>query len=744
KFKFAVKADWTGNGGATASGTREFEFDIADVLTELSVDIIPAPVELEVDVLSDEQTIELGSVVSGDYEFAKWQTLETDGYSLEWSTASKDNLPIGIAFDAENKKISVNGKQAKVGTYGLPVTATAKAANVLEEEITGNVTEYITIKIKNVAPDLTSDVDNSTVELGNEFSATFSVTKGTQNLEWSIDPSELPSGLTFNGADNSKTATISGNVAEDATVGTHTFKIIASNDAYKTEKQISIIVKNVQPEFATDTNDNFEVALEEKDFSATFSVTQGNQNLEWSIDPAELPSGLTFTGEKEAASAKISGTVSEDATVGTHIFKIIASNDAYKTEKQISINVKNVKPQITTTGETTQNVAKGSQINEIVITATKGTQNLDWYYLGELPDGLNVEATDTNYTISGTVSKENTEAKEYNYTVIASNDVDKTSLEIKITVEEEAPVLDKTTETINAVKGEPITSVTIKAMAGTNLSWMIDTLPEGLTITSNDTQAEISGTVAEDVKADTYTSNLTLSNGTKEAVATITINVTDADPVITSENANLEVEKGNTDTLEITATGTNLSWSFENAPAWVTLSSADKKATITAKPGINSLGEHKFNVKLSNGVKNVSKEISITVKSAEVAEENKIKEAEANAPVISFDEDKKLTIEKTTANFKNSENISILSLDIVFTTDSGYFRGVVNEDFSKTLSVDVKVIPIDKDYKNYAFSMDIPALPNGLEFSGNLVSKDTFTDANEYNYHYELKNFRNS
>ena len=151
------------------------------------------------------------------------------------------------------------------------------------------------------------------------------------------------------------------------------------------------------------------------------------------------------------------------------------------------------------------------------------------------------------------------------------------------------------------------------------------------------------------------------------------------------------------------------------------------------------MGDYSFKVILSNGVKEVSKDIFITVKNASGNGSSEYSEGTVNAPVISFTEDNKFIIEKTSTSFKNFSGVSILSVDVVFTTESGDFKGVVNENFSKTLSVDVKVNIADKDYKNYAFSMDIPALPKGVKFFGDLVSNDTFTDANEYNYHYELK-----
>ncbi len=323
---------------------------------------------------------------------------------------------------------------------------------------------------------------------------------------------------------------------------------------------------------------------------------------------------------------------------------------------------------------------------------------------------------------------------------------------IKVTVNNVAPdTLTANPASVDVEKGEEITAITITVSNDAqNIIWSISPdLSNGLTFTSTDSTATISGTVSTSATTGSQAYTVTASNDIGSADVEITITIKEQTPEFSSSNKYyFEVVKGQTGTHSLSVSqGTNLTWSLVNAPTWVTLSASDSTATITAKtPSLNSLGNHIFNVVVSNETNSDTQLVTVNViqsssssSSLPVNSEGYYEGETAQAPVISSDKNGNAVV-TTFTEFKNSNGDVVLSADITMTIASEDFEGVVSEDFSKIFSVDVNLNVIDLDYKNYKFSMEAsPDLPSGLEIeiSGD-VSSDTFTASGDISYSYTV------
>lgn len=326
---------------------------------------------------------------------------------------------------------------------------------------------------------------------------------------------------------------------------------------------------------------------------------------------------------------------------------------------------------------------------------------------------------------------------------------------INITVANISPDITASDSSATVEKGEAISNditITLNNNAQ-NIIWSISPdLSNGLTFTSTDSTATstatISGTVSMSATTGSQAYTITASNDVGSDDVEITITIKEQTPEFSSSNKYyFEVVKGQTGTHSLSVSqGTNLTWSLKDAPTWVTINAST--GVITAKaPSINSLGDHLFNVVLSNGIDTPITEL-FTVKvipssssssSLPVNSEGYYEGEAAQSPVISSDENGNAVV-TTFTEFKNSNGDVVLSADITMTIASEDFKGVVSEDFSKIFSVDVNLNVIDLDYKNYKFSMEAsPDLPSGLEIeiSGD-VSSDTFTASGDISYSYTV------
>ncbi|MDY6399052.1 MAG: hypothetical protein SPL10_04840 [Synergistales bacterium] len=385
------------------------------------------------------------------------------------------------------------------------------------------------------------------------------------------------------------------------------------------------------------------------------------------------------------------------------------------------------------------------------ISLDKGSYDISWQIVSDDWTGYGLYVDSNKFY----VSKDAT-VGEYSVIIAAvvssgDNITNSKDVIINITVANISPDITASGTSFEFEKGATISDITITmSNDAQNIIWSISPdLSNGLTFTSTDSTATISGTVSTSATTGSQAYTITASNDIGSADVEITITIKEQTPEFSSSNKYyFEVVKGQTGTHSLSVSqGTNLTWSLVNAPTWVTLSASDSTATITAKtPSLNSLGNHIFNVVVSNETNSDTQLVTVNViqsssssSSLPVNSEGYYEGETAQAPVISSDKNGNAVV-TTFTEFKNSNGDVVLSADITMTIASEDFEGVVSEDFSKIFSVDVNLNVIDLDYKNYKFSMEAsPDLPSGLEIeiSGD-VSSDTFTASGDISYSYTV------
>ena len=171
-------------------------------------------------------------------------------------------------------------------------------------------------------------------------------------------------------------------------------------------------------------------------------------------------------------------------------------------------------PDITT--ETLSNAITGQTYSHQLIAT--GVLPITWTLKsGMLPEGLTLSE-------AGLISGIPTKAGDYECKLIASNVAGSAELEVKIIVYS-VPVLSDTMITIDIYEGEAVTARTVAA-TGNHLVWTTSgTLPDGLTVLSDDSGFAVNGTPSAGT-AGNYMYTLTVSNTAGSAHAVITIIVT--------------------------------------------------------------------------------------------------------------------------------------------------------------------------------------------------------------------------
>ncbi|MBQ7154351.1 MAG: InlB B-repeat-containing protein [Synergistaceae bacterium] len=214
----------------------------------------------------------------------------------------------------------------------------------------------------------------------------------------------------------------------------------------------------------------------------------------------------------------------------------------------------------------------------------------------------------------------------------------------------------------------------------------------------------------------------------------ITVKISDAASEIA--DTSITVLKGQTQTLvmnDSTGTGSR-NWTLSNAPEWVTLTkNSDGQAAITANPPVSiAEGTYTCTVQVANTNSEVlssSAEVKVIVSSGITVEEDGntqlitegTYEGIPRYESISIVGDKFVTTTKT--EFKSGTS-KVLETEIAVAAEATDFAAIVNAEFSTVVTVDVSVDVADPDFKNYAYSLDVTGLPEGLKADGDLTSTD--------------------
>ena len=421
---------------------------------------------------------------TGTYSQTLGATGGTTPYT--WSVAV-GTLPTGLSLSSSGVISGTVSSTAINETFTVKVTDSDGVTD----------TQSLTIAV-NATPSITTVSLPAATKTGT-YSQTLTGTGGTTPYTWSISSGTLPGGLTL-----STSGVISGTVTGSVS---QTFTVQLSDADGVTNTQSLTITVNAAP---TITTTSLPAGTRTGTYSQTLAVTGGTTPFTWSITSGALPTGLSLS-----SSGVISGAIS-GTTSGTFTVRAADANGASDTQS-LTITV-NAAPNITTT--TLPGVTKTANYNQ-TLAVTGGTTPFTWSITtGVLPAGLTLSGSGV---ISGTAS---TSAVNETFTVKATdaNGVfDTQSLSIAVNPLPLITVMSLAT----ATNGQVGYSQTLAATGGTTpYTWSITSgvLPAGLTLGS--TNGVISGTVSGTAVSETFTVQLTDTDGASASLPfTITVNL---------------------------------------------------------------------------------------------------------------------------------------------------------------------------------------------------------------------------
>ena len=210
------------------------------------------------------------------------------------------------------------------------------------------------------------------------------------------------------------------------------------------------------------------------------------------------------------------------------------------------------------------------------------------------------------------------------------------------------------------------------------------------------------------------------STGNKTLTATWVETHGEIKPVISPASYALIVYKGQSSSLTLNATGTNLKWDMSGSlPIGMTFSNAGNSATISGTPELGTSGSYVVTVTATNAGGSASSEITITV----VSDFAISGDVEVGTLTTIIPESARSQTTTQTV-FRNGTGQKILTADIAITTESDDFEAVAVNPFTTTVKVDVTLNLFDTNYDGYEYSMSITGLPEWLSIEGDLESTD--------------------
>ena len=372
------------------------------------------------------------------------------------------------------------------------------------------ISQQIKVTIIRLAtPIISISTDTLVATVGSPIDAITIDSSGGGAVEgYSIAPT-LPDGLTLDTATG--TAIISG--TPTAAAGLVTYVITATNYAGSATATVAITVNaapQAPPSISISTN-TLVATAGTTITPITIDETAGGMVSSYSISP-NIANGLSFN----TIIGTISGTPLAEA--GSTTYVITATNSAGSATATVAITV-NAAPQVPPSIRISTNTlvaTVGTAIADITIISSGGV--VDSYSIDStLPHGLTLD------TATGTISGTPTAiATLTTYTITATNTHGSAIATITITVNDVAPIISISTNTLVATAGTAIAPITIDSTGGMVSSYSISpNIANGLSFDT--TTGTISGTPLAIATLTTYT--ITATNGVGEDLDTVTITV---------------------------------------------------------------------------------------------------------------------------------------------------------------------------------------------------------------------------
>ena len=417
------------------------------------------------------------------------------GPITSWSVSP--SLPAGLSLDSSTGVIS-----------GTPTAVSSSATYTVTATNTGgSTTDDVTIVVNDIAPSsLTYSPNSFTLTKGTAMTTVTPTASGGTITTWSVSPS-LPSGLSL----DSSTGAISGTPSVVSSSTTYT--VTASNTGGSTTADVTIVVNDIAPTSISYSPNSFTLTKGTAMTTVT-PTSSGGTITSWSVSPS-LPTGLSI----DTSTGAISGTPSVVSSSAS--YTITGSNTGGSTTATVSITVNDIAPSSLTYSPNSFTLTKDTAMTTVTPTSSGGTITT-WSVSPSLPAGLALDSS--TGAISGTPTAITSSAS---YTITASNTGGSTTASVTIIVNDAAPVIAYSPNSLTLTKGTTMTTATPTSSGGAVTSWSVSpSLPSGLSLDT--ATGAISGTPTAITSSATYT--VTASNTGGSTTADVTIVVNDVAP----------------------------------------------------------------------------------------------------------------------------------------------------------------------------------------------------------------------
>lgn len=611
----------------------------------------------------------------------------TDGTNILWSISGE--LPKGVSVSSNNKTLTVSGTTS-LEDVGQDFTLTATAKNNA-----GELTTTFTIKVADVAPELTSETFSAVAYKGETFSLSIMANAGT-NLVWNWS-GVLPSGLSSSSSNNS--FTVSG-IPNTGTRGAYGLTLEASNSKGTAQAALNIDVKGrsySDHEEDIDTGISAEPCVSVDSVGRSITSTQtvfrnGGGAATSSIDIAITADSTDLAA---AIGVNFAKTISVDVTV--------LLNDSDYGIYAYSLDVEGLPDWLEISGEVVssdENLAEGITVyhHEIELSGMPQTdsENADVVFIASVK-------------ISGDSPVLN---------AVGSKDVNVSVREV------EPDGISVDNSDVRALPGEAV-NVNVALKSGTNVVWGISgELPSGFRVTSTDKALSIHGTASESDAGKTFTLTAIAANSAGSKNTTIKLTVLDIAPALSDSSVKWECRVGEKFSRAISATGTNLVWRYSGSlPNGLAASSNDQSFSVSGTPAPDSTGSYSLNVTASNSTATASTAISLTV--YELSSD--IQLTQSSTRTITDQNGKSITSTLTT--FSDNSGSILASIDVAISSESTDFSATNGLTFSQIFTVDTAISLEIDDFSHYSYSLDIHGLPEWLKPYGEILSNDNTVKA---------------
>ncbi|MGO9197050.1 MAG: beta strand repeat-containing protein [Acidimicrobiales bacterium] len=525
-------------------------------------------------------------------------TVETSGFPGGRTLVISDgdaSLPGGVSFgDNGDGTATLSGTPA-AGTGGAyPFTIT------VSNGISPDAVQDFTLTVDQ-APAITSGA-STTFTVGT--AGNFMVTTTGYPASALSESGALPTGVSF-ADDGDGTATLSGTPAA-GTGGTYSFTITASNGVGSDATQDFTLTVDQAPAITSSASTTFTVGM-----AGNFMVTTTGYPTSALSESGDLPSGVSFADDGNGT-ATLSGTPAP-GTGGTYSLTITASNGVGSDATQDFTLTVDQAAAITSASGATFTV--GTAGNFMVTTTGYPASALS--ESGALPTGVSfADNGDGTATLAGTPA--GGRGGTYAFTVNASNGVGSGATQDFTLTVDQAPAVTSASGATFTVGTAGRFTVTTTGYPASALSES-GALPSGLSFTDNgDGTATLAGTPAGG-RGGTYALTITASNGVgSDATQDFTL-IVDKAPTITSASGTT-FTVGTPGRFTVTTTGYPASALSESGalPSGVSFTdNGNGTAVLAGTPTAGTGGNHRFNIKASNGVgSDATEDFTLTVDQA--------------------------------------------------------------------------------------------------------------------------------